>query len=95
MIDWQSLQREFLEIIRKDEGPTKYGSGMITVTFGDPYCFNREGVNVEMGTYDIGNWPRQLLLGPFKTEQEAFEATRDMVEKARIVVEQEISEDYP
>lgn len=38
--------------------------------------------SIELGCYDISNWPRHLELGPFKTIEETVVALNEKVERA-------------
>lgn len=86
MADWQKLQHRFLEIVKKADGPMKSSCGSIDVYFGSPYAFDYTGVGVTLGGYCIGDWGRQEKLGPFKTEDEAYEATVEKVNEAERIV---------
>ena len=44
-------------------------------------------IDVELGTYDIGDWPRHTLLGPFAGEREALTATRATIDAATQAVD--------
>jgi hypothetical protein len=51
-----------------------------------------DGITVEMGTYDIGDWPRETVLEPFRTEDEALQATAEKIAEAERIVEIETAE---
>lgn len=46
-----------------------------------------EGISLRLATYDIPNWPSWTNLGPFKTEEEAYIATKAKIEKAKKDIE--------
>lgn len=86
---WQKLQQDFLALVIKAEGPQKYSCGKIIVSYGDPYDFDRTGISVEFGGYCIGDWARRELIGPFRTEDEAYDAAVKKVEEACEIVDSE------
>lgn len=88
---WQNLQQELIEYIRNTVGLSKMSSGSITVDFRQSGL-----VSVEIGGYDIGDWPRHTIIGPFKSEDEAYEATVAKVAEAKVLLDEEHNEkDWP
>ena len=51
-----------------------------------------EGWSVELGTYDIADWPRHTNVGTFKTEQEAMEAFENKIIEAEKAVDSWLEE---
>ena len=39
-------------------------------------------IAVELGTYDIGDWPRETVLGPFSSEEKALMETEKKIAEA-------------
>jgi len=85
-MDWQKLAKRFHEIVKDAEGPRKFGSGSITVTFNGPY---NPTVSVSIGAYDIADWPRHLEIGTFDDEKYAFTATEIKIDQAERIVKAE------
>ena len=50
---------------------------------------------VELGCYDIADWPRHMYLGHFNTMEEAYIATEDKIIEAENIVMQEEKENKP
>ena len=73
---WTEIHKKFLRL--KDfTGAEKSSSYVMNV------YFDQEGlVNVELGCYDISDWPRRLHMGPYTTEEEAKVATWQRVIEA-------------
>jgi hypothetical protein len=87
MTKWSILHYQFTKLSEKT-GRDKSSS------YGMHINFSHDGeVSVELGCYDIADWPRHLTLGPFKTEEEAYDATKKKVDEAAIVVNREYLED--
>ena len=83
-VRWQALQKEFYEYIGDSVGHSKPGSGLLVLSF------DADGhATVELGTYDVGDWPRHTYLGPFATEDEAYEAARLKVEETKAILDAE------
>jgi hypothetical protein len=76
MTKWQELYTRFRKI-SEITGRDKSSSFVMNVIFTPD-----NGVGIELGTYDIGGWPRHLFLGPFDTEEEAFIATEQKIKEA-------------
>ena len=57
-------------------GPSKSSSGNLSVTYQ-----NDGRVYVELGTYDIPEQPRHLVIGEFDSEEIAFIATSLVLER--------------
>ena len=82
-MDWGKLHKRFLALA-DITGIYKSSSYTMTVMFGQ-----EGGVIVELGGYDIGDWPRHTYVGGFRTEQEAYDATEKKIEEAERIVKQE------
>ena len=80
-INWTELYTKFSNLA-KITSTTKSSSYDLQITFN---LYN--GIYIELGCYDIGDWPRHLLLGPFKTEEEAFIAAKNKILEAKAIVE--------
>ncbi len=78
---FESLQKEFSQMLDNTVGKEKFSSGGISVSF-----FDGE-ISASMGCYDIADWPRHLNLGPFKSEQEALIAIRLKISEATKICE--------
>jgi hypothetical protein len=91
---WQKLQQEFMELVRKAEGPMKETCGMIIVSYGDYDDTGMRGATyVQFGGYCIGHWSRSERIGPFKTEDEAYEAAVKKVAEAKKLIDEGCQED--
>jgi len=76
---WAQLSAIFREIVRTGGGPSKSGSGDLSITF------TSEGeITVSLGTYDISWWNSHTNLGPFSSEEQALLATQQKLEEAKI-----------
>jgi len=84
---WSLLYKRFAALSFLT-GMDKASSYDMSVTFSFDVHGGHE-VSVHMYTYDIGDWNRHTYLGPFKTEVEAFNATRDKVCEAEEIVGKE------
>ena len=87
MTEWSTLYERFRKL-SDATGREKSSSYVMNLVFSPD-----EGILVELGCYDISDWPRGLQLGPFKTEKEAFEATSAKVAEAEVLVKKQIEED--
>lgn len=84
---WNTLAARFAKLSLVT-GRDKSSSYVLNVVF-DP-----DGeILVEMGCYDIADWPRHLDLGPFKDEYEALIRTELKVIEAEIAVREQQAED--
>lgn len=75
-IDWQALHNRF-KALADTTGRDKSSSYCMSISFSV-----EDGITVYLGCYDVGSWPRNVELGPFKDEAEAFEATSKKVDEA-------------
>lgn len=84
---WGELIERFQNLAKttSTEKTTSY-SVKIWVDFWD-------GWDIDMGTYDISNWPRHTLLGPFKSEEEALEAFEKKIKEAEEAILTEGNQD--
>jgi len=82
MTIWYDLAKKFQKLseITSADKSSSY-------SFNINYSLNG-GIFIELGCYDIGDWPRHLSLGPFNTEQEALEATLKKIDEATLIVNQ-------
>lgn len=80
MTKWQELYDRFLRIKNKTGG-TKATSFEMKVWW-DAF----EGIDIYLGTYDIGDWPRHTRLGPFDSEIKALEALEAKILEAEKAV---------
>jgi hypothetical protein len=87
MTEWMALAQRF-QNLKEITGRDKSSSYVLNVVF-DP----DDGILVEMGCYDVADWPRNLSLGPFDSEEKALEATRAKVAEAEIAVRKQQEED--
>lgn len=85
-INWSELQKKFMEITIKSGGPSKSNSGSIVISHnGGNYDDDTCNIQVELGAYDIGDWPRHFYLSNknnnlgFNSELEAYQAAFDMI----------------
>jgi len=85
---WDELRRFFADIIEGGDGPSKSKSGLIKIRV-DSCNSDADVVYVELGTYDIGNWPSWIQLGNFKTFEDAQQAVADKLDEAAEEVRQE------
>lgn len=76
MSRWEELQNRLMTVVKTNGGPERFTDGTISVHFMGDY------VSVEMGTYSVPTWPRNVQVGEFDTEDKAYEATVKLVEKA-------------
>lgn len=90
-LTWDDLSKRFADIVTQAEGPSKSTSGGIRL-YLDAFGGNPARWYVELGTYDIGDWPRHLDLGYFNTEEEARNAVARKLEEAQAVVDAEENE---
>ena len=71
MATWVELSAKFSKFVREEcEGPSKSSSGNISVTYMMDGC-----VSVEIGTYDVPQYPSHLDVGTFQSEQDALNVT--------------------
>ena len=78
--NWSELQKLFMAITQTAGGPSKISSGTIAVHFGS------SEIEVVMGSYDIGDWPRHLIVGLFVSEDAAKLALEKKIDEAMEVV---------
>lgn len=83
---WQELAKRFHKLAEKT-GREKSSSYVLNVIFSVD-----DGITVEMGTYDIADWPRETVLEPFATEEEALKATEEKIAEAEKAVERDLGE---
>lgn len=80
MTKWSVIYERFKKLAEKT-GREKSSSYVMNL------IFNADGeVSVELGCYDIAEWPRNLMLGPFNSEREAFDAAEKKIDEAVIIV---------
>jgi hypothetical protein len=79
---WDHLRRRFAGIVYLAEGPSKSKSGIMTIRHN---CCE-DGIYVELGTYDIADWPSWTEIGPFLTDGEARVAASAKLEEAKRAV---------
>ena len=93
---WSKLTVAFQCVVANVPEPMgKSSDGILKVIYGNDYLWDRTydkepPVYVELGAYQISNWPRTTTLGPFATEAEAMKATRDKIVEASMLINQEI-----
>lgn len=86
MTKWSTLYERFKKLAEKT-GREKSSSYVMNI------IFNAEGeVSVELGCYDIAEWPRNLMLGPFDSEQKAFDSAEKKITEAVEIVDREHKE---
>ena len=81
MTKWQELAMRFQKLAEKT-GREKISSYVLKVVFPPD-----DGIYVDMGTYDVADWPRETTLGPFDSEEKALEATKAKISEAERAVE--------
>ncbi len=67
------MQKRLYELTNKFGGPSKCGSGCLTVEYGP------NGIWVEVGGYDFPGCDRHHRLGNFQTEMDAQQAVIDLI----------------
>lgn len=90
---WTALAQRFARAIVRSGGPSKLSSGYIKVVFWPPFETGTVRVRVEIGAYDIANWPRHMEIGMYATEDEALRATETKVLEAEVLAEREETDD--
>ena len=90
-INWLGLQKKFMKITRLAGGPSKSSSGSLRL------WYDENGIQVELGAYDISDWPRHTYVGEergldyqFQSELEAYQATWDKIQEAEKIVKYEL-----
>jgi hypothetical protein len=84
---WHALHSRFNRL-QEYTGADKSSSYVMNV------IYDQDGeIGVELGTYDIADWPRSLYLGPFKDEFEALVMTELKIIEAERVVLKEKADD--
>jgi hypothetical protein len=85
---WTELHQRFNKL-KEITGADKSSSYVMNVIY-DQDC----EISVELGCYDISDWPRSLYLGPFKTEFEALTMTElKIIEAERIVLKEHVTDE--
>lgn len=79
-MEWTILRNKFLKL-RDMTGAGKLSSYCMEISFQAD-----DNIYVLLGTYDIGDWPRHLRIGPFKSEEEAHIATSLKIKEAEDIV---------
>jgi len=84
---WTMLQRLHHELCSIEEGwPQKFDDGEIQIYLRmSPNWDN--GFIVTMGGYSVGNWPRHVAVGNFKTEDDAKRAVIAKLRESLKIVE--------
>ena len=76
MTKWGELYKRFVKLAEKT-GREKSSSYVMNVVF-EP-----DGkILIELGTYDISTWPRNLTIGPFNDEETALLKTEEKIKEA-------------
>ena len=81
-MNWQLLQQRFYRMADKSGCVTHYSSGNIHVEY------TQDGVTVEFGGYDVFGWARHTVIGPFKTEEEAYRQALAKIHEGELEYEQ-------
>lgn len=80
MHNWGQLARDF-QALAKVTSTNKSSSYMLKVEWN-----LYGGIYVELGTYDVADWPRITNLGPFDTEEQAYKATKAKIKEAGLAI---------
>ena len=83
-LTWHLIHKRFASLMSKT-GCEKSSSYTMSVEF-DPHS---DEVRTYLGTYDVSDWPRHTYLGPFRSEEEAMQATLVKVIEAEAAVQAE------
>lgn len=98
-VTWGELHKRFLELTKKLGGPSKSSSGNIQIHFNYTWGEKNElipQILIEMGAYDIPNYPRHYTLGkgenrygpiPFTSEEEALEALASKLDEMEMAID--------
>lgn len=85
-LSWSDIHNKFKKL-SEITGVSKSSSYNLIVHF-DLYL----GISVTFGAYDIGDYPRNFTIGPFKTEQEALENSLNVIIEFEKYLEDENSD---
>ncbi len=83
--DWDELRVRFAELVYRAEGPSKGRSGIITINMDS--C--QDEVFVQLGTYDIADWPSWTEVGLFKSDREARQAVAIKLDEVAEAIRQD------
>ncbi len=80
---WTEIHKIFLKL-KKITGADKSSSYVMNV------YFDQEGdIHIELGTYDISDWPRSIELGPYRDEELAkYETLKKILEACEAVAKE-------
>jgi len=90
--NWDEVKKHFADIIAEGEGPSKGKSGIVRIEI-DSCSSENDCIYLELGTYDVGNWPSWTQLGPFPSMEATQKAFADKLDEAEKVVGREQGQD--